>query len=375
MNWWKTANNHMKETDPSSGKSAAEIDASRFAQVEQPQARMSLREEAKTSDAQASSVWGMRAPKSIQAFEDAHVGGVADLGDPEAKATIAFVPQYEAYKRRLQSKIRSAFGESFPVYRSLTQSEIDAWKNGDDMGSLSVSLDKGVAERFTNLAAVTDKNRKVVAMDITPEMVVMRGSDNERELVIDGNAISASDVRVVENAVNESPRYSQRDPKPAKAMSAEKIAAIAARDAEIDASRFARYSDDEVRKILDRAYKAGAPQGIIDTLETELDRREREDDDPSGGDDEPNRSNTGFGIEELMQQAARRGRIENLSPAQLGAEIRRDGDIPESPLATVSDAELGQEAYDALRAYEKRIAVMRNRISTRAGIQFMKEEQ
>jgi len=136
--------------------------------------------------------------------------------------------------------------------------------------------------------------------------------------------------------------------------------------AKIDASRFGKYSDDEVRKILDRAYKAGAPQGIIDTLETELDRREREDDDPSGGDDEPNRSHTGFGIEELMQQAARRGRIENLSPAQLGAEIRRDGDIPESPLAAVSDAELGQEAYDALRAYEKRIAVMRNRISTQS---------
>ena len=142
-----------------------------------------------------------------------------------------------------------------------------------------------------------------------------------------------------------------------------------------DASRFGKHSDDEVEKILDRAYEAGASQVIIDALETELDRREREDDDPSGGDAEPDRSHTGFGIEELMRQSARRGRIENLSPAQLGSEIRRDGDIPESPLATVSDAELGQEAYDALQAYEKRIAVMRNRISTRAGIQFMKEEQ
>jgi len=149
--------------------------------------------------------------------------------------------------------------------------------------------------------------------------------------------------------------------------------------AERDASRFAKYSDDEVRKILDRAYKAGAPQGIIDTLETELDRREREDDDPSGGDDEPNRSHTGFGIEYLMQQAARRGRIENLSPAQLGAEIRRDGDFAvitqASPLVTVSDAELGQEAYDALRAQEERIAVIRNRMSTQAGIHSMKEEE
>jgi hypothetical protein len=141
--------------------------------------------------------------------------------------------------------------------------------------------------------------------------------------------------------------------------------------AEIDASRFEKYSDDEVRKILDRAYKAGAPQGIIDTLETELDRREREDDDPSGGDDEPNRSNTGWGIEELMWQSARRGRTENLSPAQLGAEIRIDGDFAvmtqASPLATVSDDELGQEAYDALRAHEERIAVIRNRMSTRPG--------
>ena len=132
-----------------------------------------------------------------------------------------------------------------------------------------------------------------------------------------------------------------------------------------DASRFARYTDDEVRKILDRAYKAGAPQGIIDELETELDRRESEEDDPSGGDDEPSRSNTGYGIEELMLQLARRGRNENMSPAQLGAEIRRDGDFAvmtgASPLETVSDAELGQEAYDALRAYEARIAAMRGR--------------
>jgi len=141
-------------------------------------------------------------------------------------------------------------------------------------------------------------------------------------------------------------------------------------NSKIDANRFARYTDDEVRKILDRAYKANAPQGIIDELETELDRREREEDDPSGGDDEPNRSNMGYGIEELMRQAALRGRMENMSPAQLGAEIRTDGDFAvmtqASPLATVSDAELGQEAYDALRAHEERIAAIRGRMSNRA---------
>ena len=141
-------------------------------------------------------------------------------------------------------------------------------------------------------------------------------------------------------------------------------------------SMFERYSDDEVRKILHRAYKAEASQVIIDALETELDRREREDDDPSGGDET---SWTGLGIEELMWQAARRGRTENMSPAQLGAHIREDGDFAVmtggSPLATVSDAELGQEAYDAVQAYEKRIAVIRNRMSTRAGIPSMKEEE
>ena len=142
-------------------------------------------------------------------------------------------------------------------------------------------------------------------------------------------------------------------------------------------SMFERYSDDEVSKILHRAYKAGASQVIIDALETELDRREIEDDDPSGGEEET--SWTGLGIEELMRQAAQWGRTENLSPAQLGAHIRRDGDFAVmsggSPLATVSDAELGQEAYDAVQAYEKRIAVIRNRMSTRAGIPSMKEEE
>jgi len=137
------------------------------------------------------------------------------------------------------------------------------------------------------------------------------------------------------------------------------------------AGRFGGYTDREVGELLDRAYRAGAPQGIIDMLETELDLREREEDDPSGGDDEPNRSNMGLGVEELMRQAALRGRNENMSPAQLGAEIRRDGDFAVMtnaiPLATVSDAELGQEAYDALQAHEDRISAIRRRMSTGAG--------
>jgi len=141
--------------------------------------------------------------------------------------------------------------------------------------------------------------------------------------------------------------------------------------AEIDAGRFTGYTDREVGEMLDHAYMAGAPQGIIDMLETELDLREREEDDPSGGDDEPNRSNMGLGVEELMRQAALRGRNENMSPAQLGAEIRRDGDFAVMtgaiPLATVSDAELGQEAYDALQAHEDRISAIRRRMSTDAG--------
>lgn len=143
------------------------------------------------------SIWNMTVPEVIQQFEDAHVGGIADLGDSEAKNLISSVPNYEQFQQRLANTIRSSFGNSFSVFRSMSQSELDNWKNGEDMGALSVTFSKSVADGFTNLAAVKDKNRVVVRIFITPDMVIMRGSENEQELVVDGNQISFSDIKVI----------------------------------------------------------------------------------------------------------------------------------------------------------------------------------
>jgi len=132
----------------------------------------------------------------------------------------------------------------------------------------------------------------------------------------------------------------------------------------------AQLNDDELRQLIDYAYEVNAIQSDIDALETELDRREVEDDDPSGGEEkeggEEEREWTGIGLEELMRQAAQQGRRDNLTPEQLGASIRNDGDFAvmsqSEALASVTDAELGQEAYDALALHEQRINHMRKRL-------------
>jgi hypothetical protein len=135
---------------------------------------------------------------------------------------------------------------------------------------------------------------------------------------------------------------------------------------EIHQGRFEKYTDEELGGLLDHYYEVGAPQEVLDALETELDRREVEEDDPSGGDDEPTRSTTGVGVESLIREWAVRGLSEGYSNADLGRAIRRDGDLRVmtgfSVAKGVTDEELGREAYAALRAHQNRISKMRKRL-------------
>ena len=196
MNWFKQAKKSsawlagLKEGDEHAERKMI-LTQSKFSEIKAAQ------KDVDRTDAHGS-IWAMPVPKVIQRFEDAHVGGIADLGNPDAKNMISSVPNYEQFKQRLANTIRSAFGNSFSVYRSMSQGEMDNWKNGEDMGALSVTFSKSVADGFTNLAAVKDKNRVVIQITITPDIVVMRGSENEQELVVDGNAISAGDIRVLD---------------------------------------------------------------------------------------------------------------------------------------------------------------------------------
>jgi hypothetical protein len=142
-------------------------------------------------------IWNAPTSTTIQEFEDAHQGGVADLGDETAKDLITLIPSYNRDIAAIRQSIRDSLGDSFTLYRSMSREQLANWRNGEDVGAMSGTVVEGIARRFTNLAAVRDKNRVVVAVTVTPDMIVMRGSQSEAELVFDANEISADTIRVV----------------------------------------------------------------------------------------------------------------------------------------------------------------------------------
>ena len=127
----------------------------------------------------------------------------------------------------------------------------------------------------------------------------------------------------------------------------------------------AMLTDEEVDQLADYAYEIGATQEDIDLIETESDRRFREEDDPSG---EPD-TTTGIGIEELLRDEAKRARQDGLSNAQLGEYIRNSAEFAIITQAAVqqgiTDEQLGSEAYAALDAQEARVQAIKDRMSRR----------
>jgi hypothetical protein len=169
------------------------------AQAPQPQpAGVSMAREMEAAlHNQISPIWDAPTSTTIQDFEDAHQGGVADLGDETAKDLITLIPSYTRDIAAIRQSIRDSLGNSFTLYRSMSRKQLANWRNGEDVGAMSGTVVEGIARRFTNLAAVQDKDRVVVAVTVTPDMIVMRGSQNEAELVFDANEISADTIRVV----------------------------------------------------------------------------------------------------------------------------------------------------------------------------------
>ncbi len=127
----------------------------------------------------------------------------------------------------------------------------------------------------------------------------------------------------------------------------------------------AMLTDEEVEQLSDYAYDVGATQEDIDLIETEVDRRFREEDDPAG---EPD-TTTGIGIEELLRDEAKRARQDGLSNAQLGEAIRNNAEFSIITQAAVqegiTDEQIGAEAYAALEAQEARVQAIKDRMARR----------
>ena len=147
-------------------------------------------------------------------------------------------------------------------------------------------------------------------------------------------------------------------------------------------------TNKELNELSDYAYGVGAIQSDLDAIETEIDRRFVEIDVTEAIPEQPikledlsyntSEETSGVGIEELMRQSAAQGRLDKLTPKQLGESIRRNGDIAvmsglsqnnSKNLENFSDEELGTEAYAALNAHENRLKMMKNRLRARAAQQ------
>lgn len=126
--------------------------------------------------------------EGILAAEENYYGGVADLGDSDAAYHIQAMPGYWDYRSHLEEAAAKHLGYTFPAWRSMSQEQYDAWRNGDDIGPVSVTINPDLAQNWTKLAAVKGP-RKVVQLQVPASAIVMRGRPEEHELVVDANQI------------------------------------------------------------------------------------------------------------------------------------------------------------------------------------------
>jgi hypothetical protein len=151
-----------------------------------------------SNDNDISSIWDIPVPEGMKAFEEAHVGGIADLGNPDAKQDVVWIEGYDEAITPVREALRRQFGDYITMYRSMSRDQLRAWRNGEDVGNMSGTLSIRQARGFSSLAAVKDKDRVVVTFKVQPEDIIMRGSMNEGELVFDGNSVSADTVKEID---------------------------------------------------------------------------------------------------------------------------------------------------------------------------------
>jgi len=106
---------------------------------------------------------------------------------------------------------------------------------------------------MTKLAAVADKNRVVVSFEATPSMIVMRGKEEEEELVFDGNDVEARDITVL------SARQPAAVASDADYLSAVERGDMAAAQSMVDEAAAAN-------GMMFRGHKRGRPQGSTETF-------------------------------------------------------------------------------------------------------------
>jgi hypothetical protein len=122
----------------------------------------------------------------IDDIRSAHIGGVGNFGEGDAKYFFSRVPGGEQYIKQSQQIAKKNLGNQFMGYRLMSRDEFEALQAGDVGDLLSFSLDRNAAEAFRNF--VKNQNRKdlvVAQVPLTPKHVVAFGSPGEKEIIVD----------------------------------------------------------------------------------------------------------------------------------------------------------------------------------------------
>lgn len=137
----------------------------------------------------------------VEAAETALVGGVGDLGDPEAANWLVFRDSYDQYQSVLHQAVQHYLGNSFSAYRLMSKESYEDLVEGGDLGFMSVSLSRRIAEAFKKFTAFRERDDLVlVHIPVPSDAVVMRGHEAEAELVIDSSHINAGrQIRLIKD--------------------------------------------------------------------------------------------------------------------------------------------------------------------------------
>jgi hypothetical protein len=122
----------------------------------------------------------------VEQVLSAHIGGVGNFGDPDAKYYLRQVPGGPEYTQQAQNVAQKYFGDQFMGYRLMPKEEFEALKVGDVGDLLSFSLSKDAANAFRRFAPNQGREDLVLAeVPLTPSHVLGFGSRGEQEVIVD----------------------------------------------------------------------------------------------------------------------------------------------------------------------------------------------
>jgi len=144
-------------------------------------------------------------------YENQYHGGVADLGNAAAFKKLKKLSYYPEYKKLIQEAAKEHLGETFPAYR-LVRGDNAAAREGKpslEKDINSYSLNPEDALRLHNLIDYnidSGENRKNLLLQevyINAKDLVMRGKEDENEIIVNTKKLDTDTVRVFDPSTGE----------------------------------------------------------------------------------------------------------------------------------------------------------------------------